>query len=94
MRVFSLSTMTAVAIIGGLLAMPVTAAELPKTHLKLIGQHTTQVLHRFLEKSFFGEEITKMSNGAVTVDLVPYDTVGLKGPEVLRLMKVGRPGFH
>ena len=93
MRVFSLSTMTAVAIIGGLLAMPVTAAELPKTHIKLIGQHTTQVLHRFLEKSFFGEEITKMSNGAVTVDLVPYDTVGLKGPEVLRLMKTGALDF-
>lgn len=93
MRVFSLSTMTAVAIIGGLLAMPVTAAELPKTHIKLIGQHTTQVLHRFLEKSFFGEEITKMSNGAVTVDLVPYDTVGLKGPEVLRLMKAGALDF-
>ena len=93
MRVFSLSTMTAAAIVGGLLAMPAMAAELPKTHIKLIGQHTTQVLHRFLEKSFFGEEITKMSNGAVTVDLVPYDTVGLKGPEVLRLMKAGALDF-
>jgi len=84
--------MTAAAIIGGLLAMPVTAAELPKTNIKLIGQDTAQVLHRFLEKSFFGDkpsEITKMSNGAVTVDLVPYNTVGLKGPEVLRLMKAG-----
>ena len=71
MRVISLSTMSAAAIIGGLLAMPVTAAELPKTQMKLIGQDTAQVLHRFLEKSFFGDtpsEITKMSNGAVTVE--------------------------
>lgn len=93
MRVFSLSTMTAAAIVGGLLAMPATAADLPKTKIKLIGQHTTQVLHRFLEKKFFGEDITKMSNGAVTVEVVPYDTVGLKGPEILRLMKSGSLEF-
>ena len=93
MKPVRLLTMTAAAVAVSLLATPATAADLPKTTMKLIGQHTTQVLHRFLEKSFFGDEITKMSDGAVTVELVPYDTVGLKGPEILRLIKSGSIEF-
>lgn len=83
-----LTALTAI-VAGAWLAAPAMGADLPETKAKLIGQHTTQVLYRFLEVPFFGKEVPKMSNGKVQFEVVPYDTIGLKGPEILRLMKAG-----
>ncbi len=93
MNAFMLKNLTAATVAIGLLSVPASAAELPKMTIKIIGQHTTQVLSKFLEKPFFNEELPKMSGGKITVELTPYDTVGLKGPEILRLMKAGTLEF-
>ncbi|MBI4183329.1 MAG: TRAP transporter substrate-binding protein [Proteobacteria bacterium] len=89
MKVSSFAYVAAVGLAGALLCTPAGAQQLPKTHLKIIGQPTILFHYPLTEVPFFEQELPKMSGGAITVDLIPYDRVGIKGPEVLRLMKTG-----
>ena len=76
--------------LGGCLASGgAFAADLPETKLKFVGFVSNLVLHTDLEVPFFGKTLPEMSGGKVTVDLKPQDTLGLKGSELLRLLKNG-----
>src|SRR3546814_15717451 len=63
------------------------AQELPATQLKIIGGISVTTQSRLLERPFWNETVPKLSNGRIKVDHKPFNEIGLKGPEVLRLVK-------
>lgn len=86
-----LRTSAAAAIVGaGLLwTAPALAQDLPVTHLKVIGLQSHLNSFKTGEKPFWEERIPRESGGKVTAQLTAQDVHGLKGTEILRLMKVG-----
>lgn len=77
-----------VAVIG-LLATPAMADELPKTELNVVGTWSNLNLYRQFEKPFWEERITEASNGAITATVQGFNEMGLRGPEIVRLMEQG-----
>lgn len=75
--------------LSALLATQVQAADLPKTQLKVVGSVGTAASYRDFEKPFFTETLPHVSDGAITAQIRPFDEMGLKGGEVLRLIKQG-----
>ncbi|HET6468031.1 MAG TPA: TRAP transporter substrate-binding protein [Geminicoccaceae bacterium] len=71
------------------LAPGASAAELPRTQLKVIGLQSHLNSYKAGEVPFWEERIPAESNGQVTARLTAQDVHGLKGPEILRLMKLG-----
>ena len=79
-----------VAAIAGLAAASgALAQDLPKVHIKTIGSATYLYQYKEAEVPFWEKTITEKSGGMITAELLPYDTVGLKGNEILRLLKIG-----
>lgn len=80
---------------GGLLllglgmATAAAAQELPATSLKLIGGISVTTQSKLLERPFWTEQVQKLSGGRIEVDFKPFNEIGLKGPEVLRLVQRG-----
>jgi TRAP-type C4-dicarboxylate transport system substrate-binding protein len=73
------------------LPAPLIAADgdLPKTHFKVVG--TWNALRQFdlIEQPYFTKIIPERSRGQITVDFVSTEELGLKGYEIIRLMKQG-----
>ena len=69
------------------------AAELPRTHVKAVGTASNTVVSNFDEKPFWNKIIPEASNGRVTADFQPFDVMGIKGFQVLRLSKLGVMDF-
>ncbi len=67
----------------------VGAAELPKTHFKVIGGGSHNYTFGAVEKPFWEKTLPEASDGRVTADLTGLAESGLKGPELVRLMRVG-----
>lgn len=67
----------------------VSAAELPKTHFKVVGGGSHNYTFGAVEKPFWEKSLQEASGGRVTADLVGLAESGLKGPEVVRLMRSG-----
>jgi TRAP-type C4-dicarboxylate transport system substrate-binding protein len=59
--------------------------------LKLKGHGTWAQLSQFkdYEQPFWSQKIAAETEGRVQVDYTAFDTAGLKGPEIVRLMKLG-----
>jgi len=82
-------------VIGGVAATLIiavagaSAQELPRTNLKVIGLQSHLNSFKTGEKPFWEERIPKASNGQVTAQLTAQDVHGLKGTEILRLIKLG-----
>ena len=70
-------------------ATAVSAADLPNIYLKMIGQDSTQNMHKQLMGPYFTKEITENSGGSVTVTYNTSDAVGLHGAEAVRLVGMG-----
>jgi TRAP-type C4-dicarboxylate transport system substrate-binding protein len=83
-----LATLAAVAA-GLALAAPAAAQQLPKTHLKVVGSISTLPPYKDYELPFWTKHLAAKSNGAITADAKGFNEMGLKGPEVLRLMGQG-----
>ncbi|MGK0172426.1 MAG: TRAP-type C4-dicarboxylate transport system substrate-binding protein [Gammaproteobacteria bacterium] len=81
--------------IAGLIAgtMMVTApsasAELTKLQLKAIGTWSNLMPYKDFEKPFYGKDLAAASGGRVTAKLNGIVELGLKGWEVMRLLKLG-----
>jgi len=86
---FAVSRLAAFALAGCLAAAAEAAQELPQTTLKIVGYVANTTLYKDLEAPFFKDELPKLSGGKVVADLKPMDQLGLKGTEVLRLLKNG-----
>ena len=84
----------AIAIGASALALSSASAQnLPKTHVKVIGNSST-VRHAVVpEKKFWGTTVPEMSKGMVSADYNHGDLMGIKGFQMLRLLKSGVTDF-
>jgi TRAP-type C4-dicarboxylate transport system substrate-binding protein len=83
-RVLSLLALAATAF-----AATAQAQDLPATKLKVVGGLSNLSLYNDFEKPFWTKTIPEASKGKVTVDIKGFNDMGLKGPEVMRLMGSG-----
>ena len=65
------------------------AQDLPATKLKVVGGLSNLSLYNDFEKPFWTKTIPEASKGKVTADIKGFNDMGLKGPEVMRLMSSG-----
>ncbi len=65
------------------------AQDLPQTQLKIIGLQSHLNSFKSGEKPFWEEQLPKSSGGKITAILTAQDLAGLRGPEILRLMRLG-----
>jgi TRAP-type C4-dicarboxylate transport system substrate-binding protein len=86
---FRLMTLAAFLAAMAFTTSSVSAADLPKTHVKVIGVNSTLNQAKMLERPFWEEIIPTESNGQVTADYISLTEVGIKGNEQLRLAKMG-----
>lgn len=63
--------------------------DLPKTKLTVVGGLSNLTAYQNGELPFWSKTIPELSNGSITVDIKGYNEMGLKGPEVLRLVSQG-----
>lgn len=77
------------ALVMATASLGVGAAELPKTHFKVVGGGSHNYTFGAVEKPFWEKTLSEASGGRVTADLAGLAESGLKGPEVVRLMRAG-----
>lgn len=65
----------------------VLAQELPTTKLKVIGGNSAQPSWKDIEVGFWSKRLPEASGGKVTVDITPWNEMGLKGPEMFHLLR-------
>jgi TRAP-type C4-dicarboxylate transport system substrate-binding protein len=66
---------------------------LPPTQIKVIASSDQSNLHKNLERPFWTERLPKASGGAIKVEFSGLLSSGLKGPEIVRLMRSGAIDF-
>jgi TRAP-type C4-dicarboxylate transport system substrate-binding protein len=69
------------------------AQELPKTHLKVVGAWDFLSQYKNYEEPFWAHTVSDQSQGRVTAEITPFNKMGLKGTEIIRLMKLGMIDF-
>ena len=72
-----------------LMCATATAQTLPKTHLKVVGGLSNLTAYNDYEKPFWTDVVPKLSGGQITAEIKGFNEMGLKGPEILRLMSQG-----
>lgn len=77
------------ALTGALVAGHAQAQDLPKTHLKIVGGLSNLTAYQNFEVPFWTKTIPEKSKGQITAEIKGFNDLGLKGPEVLRLMSQG-----
>ncbi len=65
------------------------AQELPATTLKVMGGMSTRAAYKEVELPFWSKTIPENSHGQVTAEIKGFDEMGIKGPELFRMMKQG-----
>lgn len=80
---------TLISIAGMFAGSPALAQELPPTKLKVVGSFSNLNMLKSVERPFWTETIQEKSGGAISVDFVTLDQMGLQGTETLRLMRLG-----
>ena len=65
------------------------AQDLPKTNLKVVGSISSLPPYKDFELPFWTKTLSEKSKGAITAEAKGFNEMGLKGPEVLRLMSQG-----
>lgn len=76
-------------LLGTFIAGSALAQDLPKTHLRITGGLSNLSPYIDYEKPFWTEAIPKLSKGQVTAEIKGFNEMGIKGPELLRLMSQG-----
>src|SRR3954469_7268971 len=71
----------------------VSGQALPPTVIKVIGSTDQSNMHKNLERPFWTERLPKASGGAIKVEFSGLISSGLKGPEIVRLMRTGAIDF-
>mgnify|MGYP000562473253 CR=1 FL=1 len=72
-----------------LVAGSALAQDLPKTELQVIGGLSNLTAYQQFEQPFWTKTIPEKSGGKVTATIKGFNEMGLKGPELLRLMSQG-----
>ncbi|MNK10700.1 2,3-diketo-L-gulonate-binding periplasmic protein YiaO precursor [compost metagenome] len=60
---------------------------LPKTHFQVVGGGSHNYTYSAVEKPFWEKTLPEASDGRVTAELAGLSETGLKGPEIMRLMR-------
>lgn len=83
-RLLSIVLATTAALTGN-----VFAQDLPTVKLKVVGGLSNLSLYNDYEKPFWTQKIPQVSGGKITADIKGFNEMGIKGPELLRLMSQG-----
>lgn len=67
----------------------VSAQDLPDTSINYVGTWGNLSLFKKVEQPFWGEKLEEASGGAIKVKVQPFTEMGLKGNEILRLLRSG-----
>lgn len=78
-----------VALLGSLIAGSAMAQTLPKTTLRITGGLSNLSAYNDYEKPFWTQVVPRASGGAITAEIKGFNEMGIKGPELLRLMSQG-----
>ena len=82
-----------IATTGTALAQDIKAGEtvpdLPDTELQVVGSLNNLTAYLDFEKPFWTETLPELSDGHVTATVKGYPELGLKGPEIMRLIEQG-----
>ena len=101
MRRIGFATLLALGLAASLAASPAAFAQqaappslptvsgLPSINLKVSGGNRTQNLFQRVYGPFFTTELAQRSNGSVTTTFGSIEELGIRGPEVLRLLRLG-----
>ncbi|SHH40258.1 TRAP transporter substrate-binding protein [Pollutimonas bauzanensis] len=65
------------------------ADDLPKTQLQVVGGLSNLTAYQNFEQPFWTKTIPELSGGQVTATIKGFNEMGLKGPEILRLIGQG-----
>ncbi|XOT96360.1 TRAP transporter substrate-binding protein [Alcaligenes pakistanensis] len=65
------------------------AQELPKTSLKVVGGLSNLTAYQNTEQPFWAKKVPELSGGQITADIKGFNDMGLKGPEIMRLISQG-----
>lgn len=65
------------------------AQELPKTSLKVVGGLSNLTAYQNTEQPFWAKKVPELSGGQITADVKGFNEMGLKGPEIMRLISQG-----
>ena len=76
-----------------LVAAAAFAAELPKTHIKVIGYFSNLAQTKLVEKPFYLEQLSKDFNGQVTADYNNLDVLGINDFQILHMTQLGVTDF-
>lgn len=87
-----LAAILAAALLSGA-AFTATAADLPATKIKVVGNYSTIIQTKNVERPFWTETIGKKSNGKITVEYESQDVLGIKDFSMLRLTQAGVADF-
>jgi TRAP-type C4-dicarboxylate transport system substrate-binding protein len=79
-----LSFATAILVAGA-----AAAQELPKSQLQIVGGLSNLTAYQQFEQPFWTKIIPEKSGGQVTATIKGFNEMGLKGPELMRLMSQG-----
>ncbi len=73
----------------GMAAQSAAAQDLPKTQLKITGGLSNLTAYQDFERPFWTKMIPEKSGGQVTAEIKGFNEMGIKGPELLRLLGSG-----
>ena len=77
------------AALGLCLASAVQAQSSPKVSLQVVGNLGITTQYQDLEAPFWTKDIPAATGGAVSASIKPWNEMGLKGPEVFKLLSQG-----
>ncbi len=77
------------AVCGMSLALPAAAQDLPSAEFKVVGPQKETLTWKANISPFFNEELPELSKQRIKPSLVSMTDLGLKGPEVFRMIKIG-----
>jgi TRAP-type C4-dicarboxylate transport system substrate-binding protein len=85
-----LSTLAAsTLLLGSVATAQEKIADLPKTQLQVVGGLSNLTAYQNFEQPFWNKTVPELSNGQVTATIKGFNEMGLKGPEILRLIGQG-----
>lgn len=77
---------------AALLGTPVRAQD-PPLRLQVVGGLADVRLYEQYERPFWREELPRISKGMLQGDIVPFDSSGIRGQDMLHLMRLGVTPF-
>jgi TRAP-type C4-dicarboxylate transport system substrate-binding protein len=80
-------TKAAIAMVLG--ATAAAAEEVAPIHLRIAGGLGGVAQYLEFEMPFWTKEVPRLTNGRVQADIAPFDRSGIRGPEMLSLLRLG-----